>query len=115
MLPSPVTAGEAGTFVRASANTLVNRLAAENTSGLRIRLPACPYVGSSRWHAACRAGLQATTPQHAELCPKGSLHQGPLVEYCGEEDWKCALSTCAGMDTVSVALGKFDAMHIGHR
>ncbi|KAK9916307.1 hypothetical protein WJX75_001070 [Coccomyxa subellipsoidea] len=38
-----------------------------------------------------------------------------LVEYCSNEDWKSELPRHESSQGAAVALGKFDAMHTGHR
>lgn len=41
--------------------------------------------------------------------------EAPVVQYCGIEDWKTELDRRGISRGAAVALGKFDAMHTGHR
>ncbi len=113
MLPVAGTSGEAAAILRASASCDNYRF--HRSSPLLCQCLTRALRNSDRWHAACRAPAQGAVVQAAGPSVVSSNQHRPLVEYSSPDDWKCALRRFAGTDKVSVALGKFDAMHIGHR
>ena len=47
-------------------------------------------------------------------CPPARLGAGSeVVQYCDEDNWRLPLSETS--EPACVALGKFDALHLGHR
>ena len=114
MLPAAGTSGEAGALITAAALTTTCHFIKCPSHRLRY-CSTKPSCGSSIWQAARRARAETSASQHAEPIVRLKRLETPFVEYCGSEDWRSPLQRCEGMEKVSVALGKFDAMHIGHR